>query len=66
MLYSSTYTAAVALSFAAGALAAIGPIATLDITNGAVSPDGISREAVLAGGQFTGPLIQGTKVHISI
>ncbi|EMD32460.1 laccase [Gelatoporia subvermispora B] len=61
MLYSNTRIVAVLLSITAGAFSAIGPVAQLEISNGAVSPDGISRQAVLAGGQFPGPLIQGNK-----
>lgn len=40
---------------------AIGPIATLDISNSQVSPDGYTRDAVLAGGVHPGPLIRGNK-----
>ncbi|KIY74418.1 multicopper oxidase [Cylindrobasidium torrendii FP15055 ss-10] len=47
--------------FASSALAAIGPVATLDIVNANVSPDGFTRAAVLAGGTYPGPLIQGSK-----
>lgn len=45
--------------------AAIGPVTDLHIVNGAVSPDGISRQAVLAEGVFPGPLITGSKVKFS-
>ncbi|OBZ65445.1 Laccase-2 [Grifola frondosa] len=38
---------------------AIGPIADLPIVNVAISPDGYTRDAVLAGGVFPGPLITG-------
>ncbi len=41
---------------------AIGPATDLLIVNGEVSPDGFSREAVLAGGTFPGPVITGKKV----
>ncbi|KAK7030481.1 laccase, multicopper oxidase, benzenediol:oxygen oxidorectuctase [Paramarasmius palmivorus] len=41
--------------------AAIGPVADLVITNQVVSPDGFSREAILAGGSTIGPLIVATK-----
>nr|AXY79772.1 laccase [Lignosus rhinocerotis] len=44
-----------------GALAAVGPVTDLNIVNDNVSPDGFSREAVLAGGTFPGPLITGQK-----
>ncbi|THH00638.1 hypothetical protein EW026_g1910 [Hermanssonia centrifuga] len=40
---------------------AIGPIADLAIVNAEVNPDGFSRQAVLAGGTFPGPVITGTK-----
>nr|QMP96877.1 laccase C precursor [Cerrena sp.] len=54
------------LSFAVLALsmranAAIGPITDLEITNAEISPDGFSRQAVLAGGTFPGSLITGNK-----
>ncbi|KAI0266266.1 Cupredoxin, partial [Gloeopeniophorella convolvens] len=42
-------------------LAAIGPSADLTISNSNISPDGFTRSAVLAGGTFPGPVIQGTK-----
>ena len=45
------------------ALAAIGPTATLTISDASVTPDGYARAAVLAGGTFPGPLIQGNKVR---
>ena len=47
-------------------LASIGPITDLKIVNGAVAPDGISRQAVLAGGTFPGPLIVGNKVIVVV
>ena len=40
----------------------IGPVAELDIINAEVSLDGFSRQAVLAGGTFPGPIIKGNKV----
>ncbi|KAM6492570.1 laccase, multicopper oxidase [Amanita muscaria] len=48
------------------AYASIGPDTNLYIVNKVISPDGFSRDAVLAGGtaasaSFTGPLIVGTK-----
>lgn len=51
-----------ALSLSALSLAAIGPVTDLTIVNADVSPDGIERAAVLANGQFPGPLITGNKV----
>ncbi|EMD32465.1 laccase precursor [Gelatoporia subvermispora B] len=58
-----TLSAAVALGLSLGAFAAIGPVTDLEITDAFVSPDGpgLGREAVLAGGTFPGPLIQGNK-----
>ncbi|KAI0258277.1 laccase [Gloeopeniophorella convolvens] len=41
--------------------AAIGPIASLTVSNRNIAPDGFTRSAVLAGGTFPGPVIQGTK-----
>ncbi|KIM76765.1 laccase [Piloderma croceum F 1598] len=43
------------------AFAAIGPITNLSIDNAVVAPDGFPRLAVLADGQFPGPLIKGNK-----
>ena len=45
-----------------GALAAIGPVTDLTIVNKDISPDGVIRSSVLAGGTFPGPLIKGNKV----
>ncbi|KII83064.1 hypothetical protein PLICRDRAFT_180758 [Plicaturopsis crispa FD-325 SS-3] len=41
--------------------ASIGPVATLDISNEVIHPDGFYRRAVLAGGTFPGPIIKGNK-----
>ncbi|KAJ6610545.1 yellow laccase [Mycena sp. CBHHK59/15] len=41
--------------------AAIGPSASIEIVNKDISPDGYSRSAVLADGEFPGPLIRGNK-----
>ncbi|KAJ6475006.1 laccase 2 precursor [Mycena vulgaris] len=49
------------LSTLSGAYAAIGPVATLEIVNKHISPDGFPRSTVLAGGTFPGPLIVGNK-----
>lgn len=46
------------------ALASIGPVATLNIANANIGPDGFTRSAVLAGGTFPGPIIAGNKVNI--
>ncbi|OCH92436.1 laccase 1 [Obba rivulosa] len=56
-------SAIIALGLSVGALAAIGPVTDLVITDAFVTPDGpnLGREAVLAGGTFPGPLIQGNK-----
>lgn len=42
---------------------AIGPVADLHITNKNVSPDGFSRDAVVAEGSLPGPLIRGNMVR---
>ncbi|KAI0030502.1 laccase [Vararia minispora EC-137] len=47
--------------FFAHALAAIGPSATLTLSNVQLSPDGNSRDTVVANAQFPGPLITGNK-----
>ncbi|EIN05347.1 laccase [Punctularia strigosozonata HHB-11173 SS5] len=57
----------VALSMSLGTLAAVGPVATLDIVNVQMAPDGnsVTRDTVVAGvngvGTFPGPLITGKK-----
>lgn len=48
------------LSFAASALAAVGPSTNLHIVNAVLSPDGFSRDTVSAEGTFPGPLITGS------
>ncbi|KAF5316706.1 hypothetical protein D9619_006803 [Psilocybe cf. subviscida] len=48
-------------TLASYAYASIGPVATLNVANAVISPDGFSRSAVLAGGTFPGPVIAGTK-----
>ncbi|KAF7320625.1 Laccase 1 [Mycena chlorophos] len=45
----------------AAAVTTIGPSADLNIVNGIVSPDGFTRDAVLAGGTLPGPVITATK-----
>lgn len=65
MQISTRFIALVVASISAGAFAAIGPVTDLEIVNGAVAPDGISRQAVLAGGTFPGPLITGNMVCVS-
>jgi len=58
------FQVSVLLAFFAGKVAAaIGPVATLNIANSNISPDGYTRSAVLAGGTFPGPVITGTKVR---
>ncbi|KAI0065684.1 laccase [Artomyces pyxidatus] len=47
-------------SLSSRVLAGIGPVATLTIVNQVISPDGYSRDAVLANGVFPGPLITGS------
>ena len=53
---------AILFGLSSGAFAAIGPVTDLTIVNKDIKPDGVIRSAVLAGGTFTGPLIQGHKV----
>ncbi|RXW17053.1 hypothetical protein EST38_g8806 [Candolleomyces aberdarensis] len=58
--------ASVLSQFAALALGAIGPVATVHIANQNISPDGFARSAVLAGAtpstlSFPGPVIIGNK-----
>lgn len=48
-----------------GALASIGPVTDLTITNGFLQPDGFNRSFVLAEGVFPGPLIVGNTVGFS-
>lgn len=50
---------AVTVSLALNALAGIGPVLDLTISNAVVSPDGFSRAAVIANDQAPGPLITG-------
>ncbi|KAI0363756.1 A fully functional laccase from the Ligninolytic fungus Pycnoporus Cinnabarinus [Pilatotrama ljubarskyi] len=49
----------VVASLAALALAAVGPVADLTISNAEISPDGFPRQAVVVNGQSPGPLITG-------
>lgn len=51
-----------ALGVASSVSASIGPVATLNIVNSDIAPDGFLRSTVLAGGTFPGPLIVGDKV----
>ena len=60
-----TFYTFVTLALALGAVAAIGPVTDLTISNGDISPDGYTRAAVLAAGSFPGPLISGNKVSHS-
>ncbi|KAF9031709.1 laccase 1 [Hymenopellis radicata] len=50
-----------ALVAAAGAYGAIGPVSDMHIVNRHISPDGVGRSTVLAGGIFPGPLVRGFK-----
>ena len=56
----------VVAALASGSLAAIGPVADLALVNGKVTPDGFTRDAVLAGSTFPGPLITGNKVGLDV
>ncbi|TFK31867.1 laccase-2 [Crucibulum laeve] len=51
----------IALGLSIGVHAAIGPVATVNIANANIAPDGFTRSAVLAGGTFPGPVISGNK-----
>ncbi|KAJ7918502.1 laccase [Mycena leptocephala] len=55
------FTASFILSALSGTYAAIGPTASLEITNTDLAPDGYSRLGVFANGQFPSPLITGNK-----
>ncbi|KAM5541432.1 hypothetical protein V8D89_004986 [Ganoderma adspersum] len=62
MVSGNSYAAVAGLvlsSIVRPALGAIGPVTDLAIVNGPIAPDGISRDAVLAGGTFPGPVISG-------
>ncbi|KAJ7153972.1 laccase [Mycena crocata] len=61
--FSSMILSAAFFIFSAisGTHAAVGPSATLEIVNKAISPDSFNRTAVLADGNFPGPLITGKK-----
>ncbi|CDO69696.1 Laccase [Trametes cinnabarina] len=61
MSSSSLWRTVVLFSLGAGAMAAIGPVTDLVLVNKVVSPDGVPRSAVLAGGTHPGPLIKGKK-----
>jgi hypothetical protein len=54
-----------ALLEAAAAIQVLGSVATLQITNKVIAPDGISRSTVLAGGTFPGPLISASPVSMT-
>ena len=41
----------------------IGPVTDLTIVNKVISPEGFTRDAVLADGQFPGPLTVSNKVR---
>ncbi|KAJ7625705.1 laccase [Roridomyces roridus] len=49
------------LSTTSLAATVLGPVANLPIVNKVIAPDGYKRSAVLAGGQFPGPLISANK-----
>jgi iron transport multicopper oxidase len=52
-----------ALLDAATAVQVLGSVATLQVANKVIAPDGVSRSTVLAGGTFPGPLISGSPVR---
>nr|Q12717.1 RecName: Full=Laccase-5; AltName: Full=Benzenediol:oxygen oxidoreductase 5; AltName: Full=Diphenol oxidase 5; AltName: Full=Laccase IV; AltName: Full=Urishiol oxidase 5; Flags: Precursor [Trametes versicolor]AAC49829.1 laccase IV [Trametes versicolor] len=59
--HSFVNVVALSLSLSGRVFGAIGPVTDLTISNADVTPDGITRAAVLAGGVFPGPLITGNK-----
>lgn len=59
LLQPSFAALAVTVSLALNALAGIGPVLDLTISNANVSPDGFQRAAVVANDQAPGPLITG-------
>ncbi|PCH44577.1 laccase [Wolfiporia cocos MD-104 SS10] len=61
MAFLRILSTVVALTAPLTALAAIGPITSLDIVNVDINPDGFTRQAVLADGVFPGPIISGNK-----
>jgi hypothetical protein len=65
MMRSSTFFGLLVLQVllsASVSFAGIGPVATLEISNANVSPDGFTRAATVANGQLEAPLITGAKV----
>ncbi|KAH9951139.1 laccase 1 [Amylocystis lapponica] len=60
-MFNTQLFSVVAFTLVSTSLAAIGPITDLHIVNAAVTPDGYTRQAVLAEGVFPGPLITGLK-----
>ncbi|KAI0059379.1 laccase [Artomyces pyxidatus] len=51
----------ISAALSSSVLASIGPVADLPIVNRNISPDGLQRPTVLAGGTFPGPIIKGNK-----
>ncbi|THH15076.1 hypothetical protein EW146_g5344 [Bondarzewia mesenterica] len=51
----------ISLALSVTALAAIGPVTNLDISNVILAPDGFERGTVVAGGSMPGPVITGNK-----
>jgi iron transport multicopper oxidase len=54
----------VALVHIVAAVQVIGPVANLPISNKVLAPDGVSRNTIVAGGAFPGPIITGSPVRI--
>ncbi|OJT07652.1 Laccase-5 [Trametes pubescens] len=59
--FHSFVNLALSLSLSGRVFGAIGPVTDLTISNADVTPDGITRAAVLANSVFPGPLITGNK-----
>lgn len=64
-MWSTLQRLAALAAICASAQAAIGPHTDLTISNKVISPDGFSRDSVLADGTYPGPIIKGNKVRYS-
>ena len=53
----------IVLSGVVSAVQVIGPVTDLHIVNAPISPDGFTRQAVLAEGVYPGPIITANKVR---
>jgi iron transport multicopper oxidase len=57
--FVSAVAVALSLARSASSLQVVGPITNLVVGNAIVNPDGVARNAIVANGQFPGPLITG-------